>query len=88
MADFLHRTTKVLELSKPESFAHADKIRNPNLAGLFNQITRTFLVPKRFWKIVGDVVSEMSPAEKTAVRATRLANRKTVKKAEIDAKTH
>jgi DNA/RNA endonuclease G (NUC1) len=89
MAHFLHRTTKRLEISVSTPLVlDPNKIKNPDLTGLFDFRTRTILVPKHFWKIVGDVVSEMSPGEKATVRAARLAARKTLKKSLIDKKTN
>lgn len=67
MADVLHRTTKQLLLSvNTPDFAVEDWIINPELDGLYVRPS-TFTVPAKYWKITGDVVTEMNAGEKAAV---------------------
>jgi len=63
MANVLNRTTKkyLKSVNTPE-FPTQDWIHNPDVNALINA-----LVPARHWKITGDTVSEMSPAEKASV---------------------
>jgi hypothetical protein len=71
MAYFVHRTTKELEISVgTPSTPVEDNIRNPDLTGLYDLTTRTYLVEKKYWEITGDVISEMSQAEKDVVDAS------------------
>lgn len=63
MGNFLHRVTKRVYRSIPPNELPeplATYIAQPDLAALDS-------VPSRYWKITGDVVSEMSTAEKSAV---------------------
>ena len=63
MASALHRTSKQLKLSvNTPNFNPSVWIINPDLSGVDG-------VPVKYWKITGDVVSEMSPAEKAAYDA-------------------
>lgn len=61
MSDVLNRTTKLyLKSVHTPSYPTSDWIINPNLSAVVN-------VPSKYWKITGDIVSEMSQAEKNAV---------------------
>ena len=61
MADVLHRITKqFLRSVNTPAYDPADWIINPDLSKVEN-------VSTRYWKIIGDTVSEMSQAEKDAV---------------------
>lgn len=78
MGDYLHRTTKVYRRSispneLPESLANY--IEDPDLSAVVG-------VSSAYWIITGDVISEMSQAEKDAVDAAVLA---TARDAEIQA---
>lgn len=67
MADVLNRTTKeYLTSQNTPDFDVLDWIINPDLSGVVG-------VPIRYWKIVGDVVSEMTKPEKDAVDAALAA---------------
>lgn len=62
MADVLNRTTVQLLLSvNTPDYPVIDWIHNPDLTDVEG-------VPQKFWKIEGDIVTEMSPAEKTIVQ--------------------
>lgn len=61
MADVVNRTTKQhLKSRHTPDYPTASWIHNPDLSALSG-------VPTKYWNIVGDVVSEMSAAEKQAV---------------------
>lgn len=84
MADVLHRTTKELRKSiHTPDFPTATWIINPDLSGVQG-------VSVKYWKITGDVVSEMTQAEKDAVDddpAGELGILKTQRYLEIDTRT-
>jgi hypothetical protein len=71
MAYFVDRNTKKLEtsVSTPPT-PDPDKIKNPDLTGLYDFVTKSYLVPSMYWKIEGDTISEMTSAEKNAVDAS------------------
>jgi|TARA_Y100000310_G_scaffold103241_1_gene101518 hypothetical protein len=61
MGSVLHRTTKQLNTSAHVvDYSTDDWIRNPDLSSVSG-------VDSKYWKITGDVVSEMSVGEKSAV---------------------
>lgn len=63
MADVLHRQTLELRRSvNTPDFPSEDWAINPDLSAVAN-------VAQRYWKLTGDVVSEMSTEEKAAVDA-------------------
>lgn len=64
MANFLNRTTKELRRSAGNAaqFPESEWIRNPDLGGVEG-------VLPAYWKISGDVVSAMTPAEAAAADA-------------------
>lgn len=66
MASVLNRITKEYRASvnTPE-FSAIDWIINPDISAVISQ-------PSRYWKIVGDIVSLMSQAERDAVDAALL----------------
>ena len=73
MADVLNRTTKELKRSvHTPDFPATDWVINPDLSAVDG-------VPANYWKITGDVVSEMSQAEKDAVDADLLVAEKASK---------
>lgn len=81
MADVLHRTTKQLLLSvNTPDYSTADWIRNPDLSAVS-------AVPTIYWKITGDVVSEMNQSEKDTEDASSLGALKISRYAEIDSRT-
>lgn len=81
MANVLNRTTcQYITSAHTPNYDPADWIINPDLAAVSG-------VPKKYWKITGDTVSEMDQAEKDAVDDTDLPAYKTDKFAAIDAKT-
>jgi len=74
MADVLQRTTKEQRFSvHTPDYDPAIWIINPDLSGVVG-------VPKKYWKIEGDTVSEMNQSEKDAVDATLLPGIKEVRK--------
>ena len=81
MGDYLHRISKRYYQSwSPASLAEplANYIEDPDLSAVEG-------VPNRYWIITGDVISEMSQAEKDAVDAAILtAARDAEIQAEID----
>jgi len=78
MANVLNRTTKqYLKSVNTPDFPTASWIINPDLTAVAG-------VPSKFWKIIGDVVSEMSSAEKDTADLT---NVKAAKFEAIDLKT-
>lgn len=63
MADVLHRQTLELRRSvNTPDFPSEDWVINPDLSAVAN-------VAQRYWKLTGDVVSEMSAEEKSVVDA-------------------
>ena len=81
MATVLHRTTKQLRKSvNTPDFDVADWIINPDLSTVRN-------VPVLYWKIRGDVISEMNQTEKDAADAANLTTTKAERKATIDRNT-
>lgn len=83
MSDVLHRTTKqLLKSVNTPDYPVADWIRNPDLSSVSS-------VDVRYWKITGDVVSEMSAAEKTTEDdiPANLAALKAQRYTDIDDKT-
>jgi len=73
MADVIHRTTLQQRFSvNTPSFPTVDWIINPDLDALSG-------VEKKYWKVVGDTVVEMTQGEKDALDAAALAAAKTVK---------
>lgn len=81
MPDWVHRTTKqylqsVSEASLPE--AAANYIEDPDLSAVIG-------VDNKYWKIVGDTISEMNQTEKDAVDDAILEDsRDTAVEMEID----
>lgn len=77
MANVLHRTTleERYSVNTPD-YPVVDWIINPDLSGVVG-------VPKKYWKITGDVVSEMNQAEKDVVDAALLPGQKVAKKESI-----
>lgn len=74
MANVLNRTTKVYLVSvNTPDYPTADWIINPDLSGVQG-------VPVKYWKIVGDIVSEMNQSEKDAVDAALVPGAKITKK--------
>jgi len=68
MGTYLHRTTKAyLQSIPPHELPEplANYIENPDLSNVVG-------VPTRYWTITGDVITEMSQAEKDAVDAALL----------------
>jgi len=80
MPNYLHRTTKqYLESISPNDLPEPDAnyIFMPDLSAVAG-------VPSKYWKITGDVVSEMSQAEKDAVDAQMESDRYDAIIADID----
>ena len=81
MGDYLHRTTKAyLRSFSPNELPEplVNYIEDPDLSAVVG-------VPSRYWIITGDVITEMSQAEKDAVDAALTsAARDAVIQAEID----
>lgn len=81
MGNYLHRTTKqYLQSWSPNDLPEplANYIDDPDLSNVIG-------VPPRYWIITGDVISEMSQAEKDAVDAANLSTaRDAAIQAEID----
>ena len=81
MGSYVHRTTKqYLKSFSPNELPEplSNYIESPDLSGVVG-------VPSMYWNIVGDVISEMSQAEKDAVDAAILENsRNAVIQAEVD----
>ncbi len=77
MANVLQRTTKEQRFSvnTPE-YPPAVWVINPDLSGVVG-------VPKKYWKITGDVVSEMDQSEKDAVDAVLLPGIQFGRKAQL-----
>jgi len=74
MSDVLNRTTKEQRYSvHTPDYSVVDWIINPDLSGVVG-------VPKKYWLITGDVVSEMNQAQKDVVDATQLPGIKIAKK--------
>jgi len=70
MATVLHRTNKeVLYSVNTPDYSDVDWIINPDLVYVLG-------VPKKYWKITGDVVSEMNQSEKDIVDAALLPQTK------------
>jgi len=68
MPNYVHRTTKqYLQSWSPNDLPEplANYIENPDLSAVVG-------VPSRYWVITGDVITEMSQAEKDAVDAALL----------------
>ncbi len=81
MSDVIHRTT--LEFRKSVStgrFDTADWIINPDLVALSG-------IDKKYWKVVGDTVVEMTQGEKDVVDAAELATAKIERSEEVDQAT-
>ncbi|GAI73648.1 unnamed protein product [marine sediment metagenome] len=77
MSDVLHRTTKEQRFSvNTPDYSVVDWIINPDLSGVTG-------VPKKYWLITGDVVSEMNQAQKDVVDGVLLPGQKTTKKASL-----
>ena len=77
MSDVLHRTTKEQRFSvHTPDYSVVTWIINPDLSGVTG-------VPKKYWEITGDVVSEMNQGEKDAVDGALLPGQKTTKKASL-----
>ena len=65
MADVLNRTTKqYLQSVNTPSFSEVDWIINPDLSLVLPQEPNSI-----YWNITGDIVTEMTPAEKAVVNA-------------------
>lgn len=84
MADVLNRTTKqYLQSVNTPNFSVVDWIINPDLSLVLPQEPNSI-----YWNITGDVVTEMSPAEKAVVNAAIEAAQTTnSQQAAIDATT-
>lgn len=81
MATVLNRNTLTLLSSvHTPNYPTEDWIVNPDLSAVVS-------VPTRYWKIVGDVVSEMIQVEKDVVDAAGLDALKASRYVEIDTKT-
>jgi len=77
MSNVLNRTTKdYLESVNTPDYPIADWIISPDLSDVAG-------VPSRYWKIVGDTVSEMNQSEKDAVDAALVPGAKVAKKEEL-----
>jgi hypothetical protein len=77
----LHRKTKAVERNvHTPRYSPADWLIEPDLSDVQG-------VDKKYWKIVGDSVLQMSQAEKDAVDTAEFDGQKAVRFAEIDAKT-
>jgi len=80
MGSFLHRTTKqYLQSADPNELPEdlSNYISAPDLSAVAG-------VPVKYWLIVGDVVSEMTQAEKDAVDAALLSASRDGAAAELD----
>jgi len=78
MANVINRTTLEYRTSVSTGrFDTADWIINPDLSALSG-------IDKKYWKVVGDTVVEMTQPEKDAVDATDLAAAKTARIEEVD----
>lgn len=81
MGNYVHRTTKqYLQSYSPNDLPEplANYIESPDLSNVVG-------VPTKYWVITGDVITEMSQAEKDAVDAALLsAGRDAVIQREID----
>jgi len=81
MADVIHRVTLAQQFSvNTPDFPAGSWIINPDLSALAG-------VEKKYWKVSGDSVLEMSQAEKDAADAGDLPAAKRSKCAAVDAKT-
>jgi hypothetical protein len=81
MGSVLHRTTGEYRTSvHTPDYSSEDWIINPNMSAVSS-------VNSKYWKIVGDNVSEMSQSEKDTQDASDLPAYKTIRYAEIDQKT-
>jgi len=77
MSDVLQRTTKEQRFSvNTPDYPTVTWIINPDLSGVIG-------VPKKYWKITGDVVSEMNQSEKDAVDAVLLPGVKVTRKTQL-----
>lgn len=77
MSDVLNRTTKEQKFSvHTPNYSVVDWIINPDLSGVVG-------VPVKYWKITGDVVSEMNQSEKDVVDAVLLPGQKDTKKTSL-----
>lgn len=78
MANVLHRTTKeYIESANTPEYPESEWIINPDLSNVQG-------VPNKYWKITGDIVTEMSSTEKDAVF---LDDAKETKKSQVDSRT-
>lgn len=80
MGNYLHRTTKQYLVSvSPNELqeAPANYIEDPDLSSVAG-------VPNRYWKITGDVITEMNQSEKDAVDASLLSDSRDATVAQID----
>lgn len=77
MSEVINRTTLELKDSvNTPDYPVAQWIINPDLSGVAS-------VPKKYWKIVGDNVEEMTQAEKDVVDAAEAAADKAAKEARV-----
>ncbi len=77
MSDVLQRTTKEQRFSvNTPDYSEVIWVINPDLSGVVG-------VPKKYWKITGDVVSEMNQSEKDAVDAVLLPGTKATRKDQL-----
>lgn len=68
--DALHRTTlDFYPLVNPEYFPASTYVLNPDMSPVAG-------VPKKYWKLTGDVLSVMSQAEKDAFDAAQLSTQR------------
>jgi hypothetical protein len=81
MATVLNRTSlELIESVNTPDYSTQDWVINPDLSPVSG-------VPVKYWKLAGDVLSEMSQAEKDTQDATDLPTLKQTRYAEIDART-
>lgn len=81
MSDVLHRTNleHIIDVAL-DRFSTTAWIHNPDLSAVDG-------VPKEYWKVVGDTVSEMSQAEKDALVAGSLEANKKVRRKQVNIRT-
>lgn len=73
MANVINRTTyKYLTSVNTPDYDVADWLHSPDLSGVSG-------VPKHYWKVVGDAVEELTPAEKTAIAVPKYESGKSMK---------
>lgn len=81
MTDILHRVTlEIVPDVDPDNYSAAVWLVDPDLAPVQG-------VPSKYWKLEGDILSEMSQAEKDAVDLAALSTNRVAKMNAVDAKT-